>query len=214
MLRCWPVLPVLSLIYPAVHGHIMTHADDVIGYDAILCLLACLAVTPVITVAKAPIAKLRWWYGNWVFILGAAGLALHLIYSPGSVAYRSSGNAVDWSGTFIVVLLLPMAATSAAAAQKLLGPEWKRWQRGLVWFVWVTVAFHLLIMHSWQVLSAYLLASLPAVIIRQRRVRKSIRSWRANGYSTGTWWFILAILSALTLFGIAVLAAKEGQAIA
>jgi DMSO/TMAO reductase YedYZ heme-binding membrane subunit len=213
-LRAWPAVPALFLIWPAYHGRIMSYADSVLGFDAVLSLVACLAVTPVITVAKMPVAKLRWWYGNWVFFLGAAGLAVHLAYPPGSMAARAAGNSVEWTGTLIIVLLLPMAATSSAAAQKLLGPEWKRWQRGLVWLVWAAIGLHLYLMHSWLPLGAYGGATLPAVLVRRPYVRRGIKAWRAGGYSTGGWWAVLAVLVVLAIAGFGVLAAEEVRAVA
>ena len=213
-LRAWPAVPGLFLLWPAYHGKVMDYADAVLGFDAVLALVACLAVTPVITVAKMPIAKLRWWYGNWVFVLGAAAVALHVSYPPGSVGFRAAGNSVDWSGTLIVALLLPMAATSSVVAQKLLGPEWKRWQRWLVWVVWACVGFHLYLLHDWLPLSAFGAATLPAVLVRQSAVRKGIKKWRAAGYSTGGWWAVLAVLVLLAATGIGVLLAAEVAAVA
>lgn len=214
-LRLWPLLPALFLIGPALHNTLMSYADDVLGYDAVLALVACLAVTPFITVARVRIAKLRWWYGNWVFFLGAAGLALHIAYPPGgSPACGVAGNAIDWTGTLVIALLLPMTATSSAAAQKLLGPEWKRWQRGLVWVVWAAIGVHLAVMHAWLPLEAYAMATAPAVIIRRARVRKSIKAWRAGGYSTGDWWVILSVLGGLALIGVTILLEEEVHAIA
>lgn len=213
-LRAWPAVPALALLWPAYHGLLTAYADPVLGYDALLCMVACLAVTPVITVARTPVSRLRWWYGNWVFVLGAAGLAVHLAYPPGSLASRAAGTSVVWTGTLIIVLLLPMAATSTVAAQKLLGPEWKRWQRVLVWVTWAVIGLHLGVMHSWPALGAYGGATLPAVLVRRPRVRKSIKSWRAGGYSTGGWWAALAAFTAVALAGVAVLVTREVAAVA
>jgi hypothetical protein len=211
-LRAWPVLPVLALVRPALDGRVMAYADTVLGYDAVLALAACLAVTPVITVAKLPVAKLRWWYGNWVAVCAALGLALHLTAPPAGMADRAAGSFSVWSGTLLVVLLLPMAATSSALAQKLLGPEWKRWQRWGVWAVWAAVAGHLAVLHAWLDAGAYLALTLPAVAVRRPTVRKGIKDWRAAGYSTGGWWAVLAVLAVVALAGLAVLAGEEVRA--
>jgi hypothetical protein len=211
-LRTWPVLPVLALVRAAWHGQVLAYADTVLGYDAVLALAACLAVTPVITVARLPVAKLRWWYGNWVFGCGALGLALHLTAPPPGMADRAAGTAVDWTGTLLVVLLLPMAATSSTVAQRLLGPEWKRWQRWGVWAVWACVAVHLAALHAWLDAGAYLALTLPAAAVRRPRLRKGIKEWRAAGYSTGGWWAVLAALGMLALAGLAVLAGEEVRA--
>jgi DMSO/TMAO reductase YedYZ heme-binding membrane subunit len=214
-LRAWPALPALCLLRPAWDGMLPRYADQVLGLDAVLCLVACLAVTPAITVARLPVAKLRFWYGNWVFACGLAGLLVHLyVMTPGDLAERAAGTVQTWTGTLVVLLLLPLAATSSALAQKILGPEWKRWQRWGTWGVWLLVAVHLLALRAYLDDGAYLAATLPAILVRRPRVRQGIKEWRAGGYSTGGYWALLAALSLLTLAGLAVLAGQEVQAAA
>lgn len=212
-LRAWPAVPALALVYPALHGQLLAHADAVLGLDATLCLVATLLVTPVITAARVPAAKLRFWYGIWVFLLGGAGLAIHLAYPPGSMAWRAAHTSVDWTGTLIIVLLLPLAATSSAAAQKLLGPEWKRWQRNLTWTAWVCVGVHLALMPAWVTLAGYLAASAPGIVLRRPRVRKAVKEWRAGGYSTGGLWAAMGVLVPLTLTGLVILSTEEVAAV-
>ena len=213
-LRAWPAVPALCLLRAARYGLMPVYADRVLGLDAVLALVACLAVTPVITVAKAPVAKLRWWYGNWMFLLGGAGLAVHLAPGmPGGLAYQAAYNSVNWTGTVIVALLLPMAVTSSVGAQRLLGPEWKRWQRFLVWTVWTGVGAHLILLHAWLVLGAYLAATTPAVFVRFPPARRGIKAWRAGGYSTGGWWAVTAVLGLTALTGLSVLAGEEALAV-
>jgi DMSO/TMAO reductase YedYZ heme-binding membrane subunit len=214
LLRAWPLFFVLPLVYVGFKGRLMDYADPVIGFDAVLAMIACLAVTPLITLAKMPVAKLRWWYGNWVFFLGAAGLELHLVYPPVNPLCGMAGNSVNWTGTLIIALLLPMTATSSNVAQRLLGPEWKRWQRWLVWAVWGAIAVHLAVMHAWLPTAAYLLATSPAIVLRRPAVRRSVKAWRADGYSTLKWWVWLAVLGNLAATGIIILVAEEVHAIA
>jgi DMSO/TMAO reductase YedYZ heme-binding membrane subunit len=214
VLRAWPAVPALCLLWPARHGLLPAYADRVLGLDAVLALVACLAVTPVITVSRAPVTRLRWWYGNWVFALGCAGLAVHLAYPPGDMSYRMASDSVNWTGTVIVVLLLPMAVTSSTVAQRLLGQEWKRWQRVLVWVVWGCVGVHLALLHAWLVTGAYLAATLPVAVVRYPRARKGIREWRAGGYSTGGWWAATAVLGLVALTGLSALTGEEALAVA
>lgn len=213
-LLLWPAIPALFLIRAAMHRKLGVYADGVLGFDAALCLIACLTVTPFITVTRMKITDLRRWYGIWVFVLGAAGVAVHLLATPGGIAQRVAGNATDWSGTLIVVLLFPMTATSATVAQKLLGPEWKRWQRNLMWSVCFLVAGHFVLLHAWLVLAAYSGCTLPAILLRNQGVRKSIKTWRTGGYSTGGWWTGLAIIGALVLAGLIILITEEVSVIA
>lgn len=185
-----------------------------LGFGALLALVACLAVTPLMTLARARIASLRFWWGMWVFVLGVAGLAVHVVYGPGGLGRRVAGSAVDWTGLLIVVALIPLAATSGTAAKRLLGAEWKRWQRALVWAVWLLAAAHLAVMGDGISLAGLWAATLPAVVLRLRPVRVSVRAWRAGGYEDGAWWAVLGFLGSLTVAGVAVLAAGEVIAVA
>jgi len=213
-LRAWPALPALALARCAMHRELAGYADAVLGYDALLCLLACLAVTPFLTAAKLRIAKLRWWYGIWVFVLGFAGLMVHLLAMPGAYAARASGNAASWSGLLIVVLLAPMAATSTAVAQKALGTEWKTWQRGLIWAVAAVTLAHLLTIRDWLTAAAYAAAMVPLIVMRIPRVRRSVKQWRGNRYDTRGLWVTLAILCTVLAAGVTVLLAREGASVA
>lgn len=213
-LRLWPAIPPLFLILPALHRspHLDLWAGNVLGLDATLCLVACITITPLVTLMRARAAALRWHYGIWMFALGGAGLALTVLLGMGNAAHAAAGDSVRWTGTMTVVLLVPMAATSSAAAQKLLGPEWKRWQRILLWTVWWLVAVHLAGMQAWLVLAALAGATAPLVILR--RSRKSIRAWRSGGYSTGGWWFLLGVLTAFWTAGTVILFTELGLACA
>jgi len=190
-------------------------ADDVLGLDAVLCLVACLAVTPFITVARLRIARLRWWYGTWMFALGIAAVLIHMAVPPAEgMAARMAGDAVSWTGVMIVVLLLPLAATSSALAQRLLGPEWKRWQRALTWLTWALVLLHLAALHAVTVTGAFLAASLPLVLLRFPPLRRAVKSWRSGGYSTGGLWIVTALLGSVLTAGLVVLVTGEVLAIA
>jgi len=213
-LRVWPVLPALSLIWPAMKGSpmLVVYAGNVLGLDALLALVACLAVTPVLNAVRLHISVLRQWYGIWVFILGAAGLALTVSAPPGSLAYRAAGNAVNWTGLVIVMLLLPMTATSSAAAQKLLGPEWKRWMRYLIWAVWFLIFTHLVFLHATIAAAALGGATVPLIILRHSRMRRAVRKWRGDRYTTGGMWAVLTICCLIVTAGVTVLLARMGLA--
>lgn len=210
----WPVIPPLALIPAALHGHLLAYADAVLGYDATLCLIACLAITPLITVMKVNITKLRWYYGVMVFFIALAGLGIHLAYPPGNMQTRAAGNVIDWTGLLILTFLTPMAITSCKAAQKLLGPEWKKWQRNLMWCVYAAVIIHFLTMHAWLITIAYLAATAPMFTLRKAKIRKAVKTWRADGYSTGGWWVILMTLTVIFAIGIMILIGQEVQSIA
>lgn len=210
----WPVIPPLALIPAALHGHLLAYADAVLGYDATLCLIACLAITPLITVMKLNIAKLRWYYGVMVFFIALAAAGIHLAYPPGTMQTRIAGNIIDWTGLLILTFLTPMAITSCKVAQKLLGPEWKKWQRNLMWCVWAALVIHFLVMHAWLITIVFIAASAPTFTLRIAKIRKAVKKWRADGYSTGGWWVILMALTVIFTIGVMVLLGLEVQSIA
>jgi DMSO/TMAO reductase YedYZ heme-binding membrane subunit len=199
-------MPPITLL-PSLLHRAPDLSDDiamVLGYDAALCLVACIAVTPLLTIVKTRAAKLRWWYGIWMFILsGMLLLGTELLGAdPGMAA---AGNAQDWTGTVIVLLLFPMAVTANTAAQKLLGPEWKRWQRWLMWTVYGLTVIHLAALYSWDALAGLLLSTVPLIALRNPRVRSSVKAWRAGRYETGGWWIGIAVLAAVWLTGLTIL---------
>lgn len=215
-LRAWPAFLALGLARPALASSPLLgdYAGQVLGFDATLCLVGTLLVTPLLTVTRCAVAKLRWWYGVWMFVLGLAGLGLALLTAPGTPGERAAGDAASWTGTVLVVLLFPAAAMSNRACQKLLGPEWKRWQRWLVWAVWGLVLGHLLLLRDPVMAAGFVAASAPLIALRNGRVRRSVKAWRAGGYSTGRWWFVLAVCAACFLAGLTVLLAGEAEAVA
>lgn len=204
LLRLWPLVPALFLIVPILrHGDVEHYAGLILGLDATLCLVACITVTPLMTVMKARAAKLRWWYGVWMFTLGAVLLLVVLWMGRADMAAAAGGDSVNWTGLLLVVLLVPMAATANVAAQKVLGPEWKRWQRWLMWAVWGIVAAHLLALMVWLPLGGFLAATIPLIYLR--RQAKHIKAWRMRGYDSGGWWIMLALCVVSYLSGVGVL---------
>jgi DMSO/TMAO reductase YedYZ heme-binding membrane subunit len=217
LLRAWPAVPALFLIAPAMASspRFADYAGQILGLDATLALTACLIITPVLTAVRLPITALRWWYGIWVFVLGWAGLVITVAMpGPGGLATKAAGSAVNWTGLIIVALLLPMAATSTAAAQKMLGGEWKRWQRQLIWTVWALVLIHLAVLHATVTGIGFAMATLPLVLLRVRPVRRAVRSWRAAGYTSRGMWTTLYVCCTVTAVGIALLSLREGEAVA
>lgn len=216
-LRAWPVSYAMVLARPALAGspRLGDYAGQVLGLDATLCLVATLAITPVLTAVRLPqLAKLRWYYGVSMFALGFLGLALALTVAPGTLGERAAGTAVNWTGTVLVLLLLPMTATSNAAAQKLMGPEWKRWQRGLVWVVWAFTLGHVLLLHDQATATGLVMASLPLMALRAPRVRRRVKDWRQGGYADGRVWFYMCVLAVVFAAGLVILLTLEGEAVA
>lgn len=213
-LRVWPLLPALFLIAPALRGapQLADAAGDVLGLDATLCLIGCLAVTPLLTVVKLRAAKLRWWYGVWMFTLGAALFVITESVGPGSFEQRVAGDAINWTGTVTVILLLPMTIMANMAAQKLMGPEWKRWQRQLMWWVWALVLIHLLLLRVPIVTGGFLAASIPLILLRVPKVRKGVKAWRSTRYESGGWWAFMGVCALSLILGLTILLTEQGLA--
>lgn len=212
--RTWPAIPALTLIRAILDGTFYAHADTVLGYDAVLCLVACLAITPFVTVAGARIARLRLVYGLWMCAIGAVAVAVHLSLPRTPMGWALAGTTVNFTGLLIVALLVPMAASSGPRAQRLLGREWKRWQRALIWAVWAAVALHLAVLRGWPQLAAYTAATLPLIALRVPRLRRAIKTWRSGGYSTGGLWTVMTLCAYVFTAGLAVLLGEEAAAIA
>ncbi len=208
VLRAWPLLPAACLPFAPEPGFAEL-AGRVLGYDATLCLVACLTVTPLVSVAPTGMAPLRRWYGIWVFTLGLAGLIISMTNSEGNPLDRIAGNSVNWSGTLIVAMLGPLTAISTVTAQKLLGPEWKRWMRWLTWAAWWVIALHLLALRSWMTIIPLLMATIPLALVRRPWLRRRVREWRRDGYSSGAMWLGLDACAVLLVSGTAWLIGLE-----
>lgn len=211
-----PLLPVL-IIARAVTFHIprlQDYAGVILGLGATLCLLSCLAVTPVswlIPVTPRGAAAWRRWLGVCVFITGAAGLAvaeLGVRTSP-AAGMAAAGTDQLWTGTLIVVILLPLALISNRLSQKLLGGWWKTWQRRLTWAAWAVIAVHIVTLAAWEVELAFIAASVPLIAARIPVVRRDVASWRQAGHADPSRWVLAGLAAGVFAYGFVVLTWTE-----
>jgi DMSO/TMAO reductase YedYZ heme-binding membrane subunit len=215
-----PLVPLGVMIWPLWRQFpdVTKAAGDILGFGAVLSLLACLAVTPVTLVTGGKgAARWRRHFGLCVFVLGFAGLVIALTgrsMSPENVGMRTTGHAREWTGTIIVALLIPLAATSSMFAQKALGAHWKTWQRRLTWAVWIAVTFHLLVLGRPDVIAAWLLASGPLGIARIPAVRADLVRWRRSGFTDTHLWILAGMAGLVFATGTAVLLGLEANAVA
>lgn len=209
-----PLLPVAVMARPVYLSvpRLQDYAGVVLGLGATLCLLGCLAITPVSWLTRFPAAAAwRRWLGLCVFFTGAAGLTIALLGAKtGTQAgMQAAGNVREWTGTLAVVVLLPLAAISNKLSQKTLGGHWKTWQRRLTWAAWAVIAAHILILAAWQVEVAFITASAPLVAARIPAARKDISAWRRSGYADPARWVLAGLLAGAFAYGFTVLAWTE-----
>jgi sulfoxide reductase heme-binding subunit YedZ len=214
--RLVPLVPLAVMVRPLYEQapQLQVYGGQVLGLGATLCLLACLAVTPLTKLVKfRTAARWRKWFGLCVFWLGLAGLAVAALGGPeGQWGMRLSGRVQDWTGTVIVAALLPLAVISNNWSQKMLGTYWKVWQRRLTWVVWIVVAVHVLTLAAWQVEAAFFMASGPLLVARFPAVRKDVGKWKASGYADPARWVLAGVAIGVFACGVAVLLYLEAVA--
>jgi methionine sulfoxide reductase heme-binding subunit len=214
-----PLVPLGVMIWPLWHRlpGATEAAGNILGFGAVLSLLACLAVTPVTTLTgRKGAARWRRHFGVCVFILGLAGLIIALTgrgMGPDALGTRTTGHAREWTGTVIVALLLPLAATSSMFAQKALGAHWKAWQRRLTWAVWIAVTVHLLVLDRPDVITAWFLASGPLVIARIPAVKADLVRWRRDSYADTHLWILSGMAGLAFAAGACILLGLEADAV-
>ncbi len=215
-----PLAPLALLAWP-LYCHVpgvTADAGNILGFGAVLCLLACLAVTPAaVLTGMRKASRWRRHYGLCVFALGLAGLVIAVTsqgMAPGGMPGQAAGHVREWTGTVIVVLLIPLTLTSSTLAQKMLGAHWKTWQRRLTWAVWAAITVHLLILSRNGATTAWLLASVPLLIARIPAVRADITRWRRSGYADTHLWILTGMAFTAFAAGAGILLAMEVAAIA
>ena len=207
-----PLAPLVIMAHPILaHApRLQVYGGQVLGLGATLCLIGCLAVTPVTRVIRWP--RAAWWrryLGMCVFVTGAAGLVIAALGLPGSGRSQwlmnLSGSAREWTGTVIVLALIPLAVTSNNLSQKLLGTHWKTWQRRLTWTAWGVLAVHIVTLAMWQTELAFFMASGPLLAARIPAVRKDLGGWKSSGYSDSARWLLTGITTGVFACGMALL---------
>ena len=207
--RVATLLPLVVMVRPlaARSPALQVHAGDVLGLGATLCLLACLTITPVAKLVKFRTAAYwRRWTGVAMFWIGFAGVVIAATGGPmGLWGMRLSGTVQAWTGTVIVVALVPLALTSNKWSQKMLGTYWKTWQRRLTWVVWVVVAVHVLSLAAWRVEAAFFMASGPLLAARVPAVRKDVGKWKTSGFADSARWVLAGSIAGVFACGMGYL---------
>ena len=208
-LRILPLIPILVMLRPVLADSpgAAFNGGSVLGFGATLCLIACLAITPLSRFIKIrDAASWRKWYGLCVLLLGATGILFSILDGPiGSWPMMVSGNVREWTGVLIVAALIPLAVTSNRPSQKFMGPNWKTWQRRLTWAVWLLLAIHLAVLADWNVEVMLFMASGPLIVARVPAVRKDLSHWRSTTYADSARWVLSGLLTGIFLCGVSSL---------
>jgi methionine sulfoxide reductase heme-binding subunit len=188
-------------------ARLQIYGGQVLGFGATLCLLGCLAVTPVTRIMRWKRASWwRKWLGLCVFFLGGAGL---VIVATGGLRSQSmmdlAGNGQNWTGAVIVIALIPLALTSNRYFQKRLGSYWKTWQYRVTWAAWILLAVHLAVLGAWQTGIAFWMASAPLLAMRIPAVRKDLGRWKSAGYADNARWLLTGLAAGVFACGTGLL---------
>jgi methionine sulfoxide reductase heme-binding subunit len=207
--RVATLVPLVVMVRPlaARAPDLQVYGGQVLGLGATLCLVACLSITPVARLVKfRTAAPWRRWMGLAMFWIGTAGVVIAATGGPrGMWGMRLSGTVQAWTGTTVVVALVPLALTSNKWSQKMLGAYWKVWQRRLTWTVWAVVAVHVLTLAAWHAEAAFFMASGPLLVARVPAVRRDVGKWKTSGYADSARWVLAGMTSGVFGFGVAVL---------
>jgi methionine sulfoxide reductase heme-binding subunit len=208
-----PLAPLAVMARPLADDapRLQAYGGQVLGLGATLCLIGCLAVTPATRMVRwKRAAWWRKWLGMCVFFTGAAGLAIAATGGPQSqLGMRVSGSSREWTGTVIVLALIPLALTSNKYSQKLLGTHWKAWQRRLTWAAWGVLAVHMVTLAAWQTEVAFIMASGPLLAARIPAARRDISGWQKGGYADGARWVLTGLAAGVFACGTAALTWME-----
>jgi DMSO/TMAO reductase YedYZ heme-binding membrane subunit len=144
-----PVLfPLLCMIPALVTTNtevIASGVADVLGTGAAIALLLCLLVTPAVTLTgQYWITPLRQWYGRVFAVIAltdaiTASLATEF---AGDALQKIAGHPFLLAGALMVVIGIPLLATSSASAQKWLGRNWKTLHKG-IYAIWALLIIHM-----------------------------------------------------------------------
>lgn len=211
--RLLPLAPLAVMVRPILYQapRLQTYAGDVLGLGATLCLLTCLAVSPAAKLVRIrSAAEWRRWTGLCMFWIGLAGVVVAVLGGPVAAAgMRLSGSVQAWTGTTIVVALIPLALTSNRWSQKTLGTYWKTWQRRLTWAAWAVVAMHVLTLAAWRVEASFFMASGPLLLARAPAVRRDLGKWKTSGFADSARWLLTGAVIGVFACGLGYLLVAE-----
>jgi DMSO/TMAO reductase YedYZ heme-binding membrane subunit len=197
---------------------VLTNTEaDVLGTGGEITFLLCVSITPLITLTgQRWFAPLRRWYGIMFAVIGLSDSITASItgdFAGGPIG-RVAGHSFLLAGLFIILLALPVVATSNARMQRVLGKYWKRVQN-VTYLIWGMIIIHLGLLDGFhtfdgpqgdgdpvfhQRLYQILAISLPLVILRIPPIRRWVIEQRAAGQQWKVW------IAMMPLFALYILA--------
>jgi DMSO/TMAO reductase YedYZ heme-binding membrane subunit len=198
---------------------------DVLGTGGEFFLLACVSITPLITLTGARwFAPLRRWYGIFFALIGISDGTTAAITTnfAGGVFGRLAGHTFLLSGFMIVLIAVPVLLTANTPAQRKLGTYWKKLQK-LTYVMWGLLVLHLALLDGFRPFDGpqgdgdpvfhqrfyqSMAISLPLVILRLPPVKRWITETRAAGQQWKVWCAI-APMAALYILAFAFVINEE-----
>jgi DMSO/TMAO reductase YedYZ heme-binding membrane subunit len=226
-------LPVLVPWFFIMRGWLSLNAKDVLtlseadvlGTGGEFFLLACVSITPLITLTGARwYAPLRRWYGIFFALIGISDATTAAITTDfdGGVFGRLAGHTFLVTGFLIVLIAIPVLLTANTPAQRKLGTYWKKLQK-LTYVMWGFLVLHLGLLDGFRPFDGpqgdgdpvfhqrfyqAMAISLPLVILRLPPVKRWITETRAAGQQWKVWCAI-APMAALYVLAFAFVINEE-----
>ena len=226
-------LPVLVPWFFIMRGWLSLNAKDVLtlseadvlGTGGEFFLLACVSITPLITLTGARwYAPLRRWYGIFFALIGISDATTAAITTEfdGGVFGRLAGHTFLVTGFLIVLIAVPVLLTANTPAQRKLGTYWKKLQK-LTYLMWGLLVLHLALLDGFRPFDGpqgdgdpvfhqrfyqAMAISLPLVILRLPPVKRWITETRAAGQQWKVWCAI-APMAALYVLAFAFVINEE-----
>ena len=198
---------------------------DVLGTGGEFFLLACVSITPFITLTGARwYAPLRRWYGIFFALIGISDGTTAAITTDfdGGIFGRLAGHTFLVTGFLIVLMAIPVLLTANTPAQRRLGTYWKKLQK-LTYVMWAFLVLHLALLDGFRPFDGpqgdgdpvfhqrfyqAMAISLPLVILRLPPVKRWVTETRAAGQQWKVW-CALAPMAALYLLAFAFIINEE-----
>lgn len=153
MLGAPALFPIICMLPGILTGNVKSLGNstaDVLGSGTEALLFACLLISPLVLVTgNRWLLPLRKWYGIMAGITAVADgiIAFATTTEFGSPVERVTSHIFLLVGFVMVLILIPLLATSNNWSQRALGKYWKRVQK-LTYVIWALLGIHLALLFN------------------------------------------------------------------